>query len=49
MFEIWSLGCKPFEDKTAVEVSQAVVDQKAKAAVNCLVKEKSVVLDTSHS
>ena len=25
MFEIWSLGCKPFEEKTAVEVSQAVV------------------------
>ncbi len=21
MFEIWSVGCKPFEDKTAVEVS----------------------------
>ena len=21
MFEIWSFGCKPFEDKTAVEVS----------------------------
>ena len=21
MFEIWSAGCKPFEDKTAVEVS----------------------------
>ena len=25
MFEIWSLGCKPFEEKTAVEVSRAVV------------------------
>ena len=22
MFEIWSVGCKPFEEKTAVEVSQ---------------------------
>ena len=22
MFEIWSAGCKPFENKTAVEVSQ---------------------------
>ena len=24
MFEIWSAGCKPFEEKTAVEVSQVL-------------------------
>ena len=24
MFEIWSHGCRPFEDKTAVEVSHRV-------------------------
>jgi len=26
MFEIWSVGCKPFEDKTAVEVSHVIAE-----------------------
>ena len=25
MFEMWSFGCKPFDDKTAVEVSHVIV------------------------
>ena len=28
MFEIWSVGCKPFEEKTAVEVSQYIAELK---------------------
>ena len=31
MFEIWSFGCKPFEDKTAVEVSHVIAESIVKA------------------
>ena len=31
MFEIWSFGCKPFEDKTAVEVSHVIAERIFKA------------------
>ena len=29
MFEIWSVGCTPFEEKTAVEVSQLLNESKS--------------------
>ena len=31
MFEIWSFGCRPFEDKTAVEVSHVIAESIVKA------------------
>ena len=31
MFEMWSFGCKPFDDKTAVEVSHVIAESIVKA------------------